>query len=55
VESHLQLAALTKQGCTHAQGYLFGRPMPIESFVGTALHKFPRTPSLPAQKSGRGK
>jgi diguanylate cyclase len=37
VESHLQLAALTKQGCTHAQGYLFGRPMPISSFVGTAL------------------
>jgi diguanylate cyclase (GGDEF)-like protein/PAS domain S-box-containing protein len=38
VESHLQLAALTKQGCTHAQGYLFSRPMPIGSFLGTALH-----------------
>jgi diguanylate cyclase (GGDEF)-like protein/PAS domain S-box-containing protein len=42
VESHLQLAALTKRGCTHAQGYLFGRPMPISSFVGTALHDFQR-------------
>jgi hypothetical protein len=42
VESHLQLAALTKKGCTHAQGYLFGRPMPIERFVGAALHKFSR-------------
>jgi diguanylate cyclase (GGDEF)-like protein/PAS domain S-box-containing protein len=38
VESHLQLAALTKNGCTHAQGYLFSGPMPISSFVGTALH-----------------
>jgi diguanylate cyclase (GGDEF)-like protein/PAS domain S-box-containing protein len=42
VESHLQLAALTKRGCTHAQGYLFGRPMPISSFAGTALHDFQR-------------
>jgi diguanylate cyclase (GGDEF)-like protein/PAS domain S-box-containing protein len=39
VETHLQLAALTKKGCTHAQGYLFGRPMPIGSFVGSVLHE----------------
>lgn len=32
VESFEQLAALTKLGCTHAQGYLLGRPMPIEHF-----------------------
>jgi diguanylate cyclase len=38
VETHQQLAALTRQGCTHAQGYLFGRPMPIGNFVGTALY-----------------
>jgi EAL domain-containing protein (putative c-di-GMP-specific phosphodiesterase class I) len=42
VESHLQLAALTKNGCTHAQGYLIGRPMPISSFIGTALHDLQR-------------
>jgi EAL domain-containing protein (putative c-di-GMP-specific phosphodiesterase class I) len=38
VETHLQLAALTKNGCTHAQGYLFGGPMPISGFVGTAIN-----------------
>jgi diguanylate cyclase (GGDEF)-like protein/PAS domain S-box-containing protein len=37
VETHQQLAALTKQGCTHVQGYLFGRPMPINSFLGSVL------------------
>ena len=29
VETHRQLAALTKLGCTQVQGYLFGRPAPI--------------------------
>jgi diguanylate cyclase (GGDEF)-like protein/PAS domain S-box-containing protein len=33
VETHQQLAILTKQGCTHVQGHLFGRPMPISHFV----------------------
>ena len=37
VETHRQLAALTKLGCTHAQGYLFGRPMPISYFLGSVL------------------
>ncbi len=37
VETHRQLALLTKQGCTQAQGYLFGRPMPIDSYVGSVL------------------
>jgi EAL domain-containing protein (putative c-di-GMP-specific phosphodiesterase class I) len=35
VESHQQLAALTKQGCTHAQGYLFGRPRSMKNTAGT--------------------
>jgi len=37
VETHQQLAALMKQGCTHVQGYLFGRPMPIINFLGSVL------------------
>lgn len=39
VESHAQLVSLTKQGCTHVQGYLFGRPMPISHFIGPVLHE----------------
>jgi diguanylate cyclase (GGDEF)-like protein len=38
VETDQQLAALTKQGCTRAQGYLFGRPMPISYFLGSIIH-----------------
>ena len=32
VETTEQLQLLFKKGCTHYQGYLFGRPMPIEQF-----------------------
>ena len=32
VETKEQLQLLFKKGCTHYQGYLFGRPMPIEQF-----------------------
>lgn len=38
VETEAQLALLADKGCTHAQGYLLGRPMPIDHFAGTALH-----------------
>ena len=30
VETELQRSALRERGCYHYQGYLFGRPMPIE-------------------------
>jgi EAL domain-containing protein (putative c-di-GMP-specific phosphodiesterase class I) len=33
VESAEQLAFLRAQGCDDAQGYLIGRPMPVEQFV----------------------
>ena len=29
VETEAQLKALVDLGCTHAQGYLFGKPRPI--------------------------
>jgi diguanylate cyclase (GGDEF)-like protein/PAS domain S-box-containing protein len=32
VETEEQQQLLLKNGCTHYQGYLFGRPMPIEEF-----------------------
>ena len=32
VETKKQLSLLLKMGCTHYQGYLFGRPVPIEEF-----------------------
>jgi EAL domain-containing protein (putative c-di-GMP-specific phosphodiesterase class I) len=31
VESGEQLARLRAEGCTDAQGYLFGRPMPVDA------------------------
>lgn len=34
VETEQQLAALQECGCHHFQGYLFGRPVPIEVFEG---------------------
>jgi EAL domain-containing protein (putative c-di-GMP-specific phosphodiesterase class I) len=32
VETQEQLKFLLKHGCTHFQGYLFGKPLPIEEF-----------------------
>ena len=32
VETQAQLAFITKHGCQNFQGYLFGKPMPIEQF-----------------------
>ncbi|MDO9489984.1 MAG: EAL domain-containing protein, partial [Sphingomonadaceae bacterium] len=39
VETEAQLALLSEKGCTLAQGYLLGRPMPIEHFIGSVLHE----------------
>ena len=33
VETEAQRAALEKAGCTHFQGYLFGRPMPVSELL----------------------
>jgi EAL domain-containing protein (putative c-di-GMP-specific phosphodiesterase class I) len=32
VETEEQLLLLLNKGCTHYQGYLFGKPIPIEQF-----------------------
>ncbi|NDU91865.1 MAG: EAL domain-containing protein, partial [Ferrovum sp.] len=32
VETEEQLQILLNKGCTHYQGYLFGKPMPIDQF-----------------------
>lgn len=32
VETERQRKLLLKSGCTHFQGYLFGRPLPIDEF-----------------------
>jgi len=39
VETEAQLALLRAKGCTQAQGYLLGRPMPIRHFIGSVLHE----------------
>ncbi len=36
VETEAQLLKLAEQGCNHYQGYLFGRPMPLEDFEAYA-------------------
>ena len=38
VETHVQREFLFEHGCLHYQGYLFGRPVPIESFSTGASH-----------------
>ncbi|MCF8170804.1 MAG: EAL domain-containing protein [Candidatus Methylopumilus sp.] len=38
VETHVQREFLFEHGCLHYQGYLFGRPVPIESFSTDASH-----------------
>jgi len=37
VESQDQMGLLVKEGCTQVQGYLLGRPAPIEAYLGSAL------------------
>ena len=32
VETELQANALLNNGCRHAQGYYYGRPMPVHEF-----------------------
>lgn len=38
VETEEQFHVLHRYGCTSFQGYLFGRPMPLEEFEATLLH-----------------
>jgi EAL domain-containing protein (putative c-di-GMP-specific phosphodiesterase class I) len=40
VETQEQLAFLTEHGCMAYQGYLFGKPMPIEHFEALAQYQW---------------
>ena len=37
VETEAQAAFLLREGCSHAQGYYFGRPLPEDEFVARWL------------------
>ncbi len=39
VETKEQLELLSEKGCTHFQGFLFGRPLPIEEFEATLMKR----------------
>jgi EAL domain-containing protein (putative c-di-GMP-specific phosphodiesterase class I) len=39
VETEEQQGLLLNSGCTHYQGYLFGKPVPIEQFQASLKNK----------------
>jgi predicted signal transduction protein with EAL and GGDEF domain len=53
VETASQLAWLRANGCDHGQGYLFGRPAPIEDWDGSSLLVPSASAELPAQHQGQ--
>jgi len=51
VETEPQLRALTKQGCTRLQGFLFGSPLPAQEFA-RALQASPWKPLVEPEADG---
>ena len=54
VETAAQLAFLSQESCNEVQGYLIGRPHPIEQYaetVGRRPAAQPRTPTSPSSTS----
>jgi diguanylate cyclase (GGDEF)-like protein len=49
VESAQQAATLREQGCSHAQGYWYGRPMDLPSFEALPSHLPPAGPATAVQ------
>lgn len=50
VETEAQLAQLQRQGCNEVQGYLIGKPLPIEAYSGVT-----HGPSAPEASAGRAR
>jgi EAL domain-containing protein (putative c-di-GMP-specific phosphodiesterase class I) len=42
VETEDQLLLVHAAGCTHAQGYLFGRPCPVAELTFPAYARYPQ-------------
>jgi EAL domain-containing protein (putative c-di-GMP-specific phosphodiesterase class I) len=54
VETSEQLARLRERGCTFAQGYLFGRPVPAEELtrlLGSGIPDYADSAANPALSS----
>jgi diguanylate cyclase (GGDEF)-like protein/PAS domain S-box-containing protein len=48
IETNAQLASVREYGCDHAQGYLFGRPLPVHEMDSVLAATRDGTPLLPA-------
>jgi EAL domain-containing protein (putative c-di-GMP-specific phosphodiesterase class I) len=44
IETEVQARELTRLGCTHAQGYLFSRPVSVRAAENIVLAKLPLGP-----------
>ncbi|MCW2674432.1 MAG: hypothetical protein JWP14_3021 [Frankiales bacterium] len=49
-ETHLQLHTLRAMGSDQAQGYLLGRPMPVDSLSGLLANELPDSAPVPAPR-----
>jgi EAL domain-containing protein (putative c-di-GMP-specific phosphodiesterase class I) len=52
VETDTQLAILTSHGCDYVQGYLFGRPLPVDELSETRLDEIRTTVLLARRQFG---
>jgi diguanylate cyclase (GGDEF)-like protein/PAS domain S-box-containing protein len=52
VENEMQLSILTSHGCDYVQGYLFGRPLPINELSETRLYEIRMTVLLARRQFG---
>jgi EAL domain-containing protein (putative c-di-GMP-specific phosphodiesterase class I) len=52
VETEEQLEQLRSQGCSHVQGYLIGKPLPIESYADLVAPKTKRRAASATKRAG---
>lgn len=55
VETEEQLEQLRSQGCSHVQGYLIGKPLPIESYADLVAPKTKRRAASATKRAGAPK